>query len=152
MRPYTFELQTLLELRRNSRVERQRQLAEALHAEEVLRQQISELQRELMEQQSHLRIVGQQTDLDVNKLLDVQRYELVLRSQVGGLKEKLEKVQEETERRRLALVAADGSVRSLERIDDKRRGEHRQRANRKQQVELDDLSSGTFARANVFNR
>ncbi len=147
MRPYRFQLQTLLELRRNTRVDRQRQLAEALHAEEVISQQISDLQNELAELKSLLREAGQQTDLDVNRLLDGQRYEMVLRSQLLGLGEKLTQVREETERRRLALVEADSSVRSLEQIDESRRDDHRRLVARKQQVELDELSSARFARS-----
>ena len=61
--------------------------------------------------------------LDVNRLLEAQRYELLLKAQSQELAKQAMLLAAETERRRQMLVEADREVRVLELLDER----HRQR-------------------------
>jgi flagellar export protein FliJ len=145
MKPYTFQLQTLLELRIHHRTEQQRRLAEALHAEEILAQQMADVQIELQQVKASAsnRQVG---DVDINRLLDAQRYELVLAGQLRLLSEKQKQVALESERRRQAVIEADRGVKSLQQLDEQHRATHRRQTERHLQRELDDLATTRFSR------
>ena len=143
---YKFQLETLLDLRRDARTERQQRLADALRAEDVLVEQQANCERELIGLQTAQRSAATERHLDVTRMLETQRYELNIKSQLAGLQQKIEQVRQEAERRRQALVAADLEVKSLERLDQRHREEFARQESRREQREIDDLASQAVAR------
>jgi flagellar FliJ protein len=113
---FRFRLSTLLRLRTAERDERRADLAKALQAEAILREQQQRLtaeQGQLVERSRQLKAPGA---ADVDALLHAHRYELVLAARRRQLAGQLEQVQAEIERRRQALVEADRQVRVLEKL------------------------------------
>jgi flagellar export protein FliJ len=141
MAKYLFRLKTLLKLREARRDQQRTALAEAYRAEQVL----AEKRRALVGEQAELRDVQRSAAagryMDVNRLLESLRYELVLRSNEQELSRQEKLLAVEIERRRLALVEADRSVRTLELLDERHRRQHSQRQQRLENKSLDEAAS-----------
>jgi flagellar export protein FliJ len=138
MPQFTFRLASLLRMRCAQRDERRLELAQALRAEEILRQQREEIAGEI----AHLR---QQRatpagTLNVDALLDAARHEFVLRSQQKLLEDQTVEVSAEIERRRQAVVAADQQVRVLEKLRETGEQRHRAEEQSREQGRLDEAA------------
>jgi flagellar FliJ protein len=141
MARFKFRLATLLRLREAARDEKRAQLAEAYRAVQILQERIQEVDNELAaargEQQASVR-VGK---IDVDQVTNAHRYELLLRAQRKGLEQQQQTVQEEADRRRLALVEADRQVRVLEKLREKKIHEYEQIEARRDLKLMDELAS-----------
>jgi flagellar protein FliJ len=78
--------------------------------------------------------------LDVNRLLEAQRYELLLKSRGEELTKQSALLAAEIERRRQALVEADRDVRVLELLDERHRREDARRQLRLETKQLDETA------------
>jgi flagellar protein FliJ len=140
MPQYKFRLETLRQVRHARRDERRLALAEAFRADELL----TERQAELATERSQLRALQQSAAsgqiLDVNRLLEAQRYELVLRARGQEIANQRALLETETERRRQALVEADRDVRALDLLDERQRTEHQRRSLRNENKQLDEIA------------
>jgi flagellar FliJ protein len=141
MAKYKFRLNTLQKVRGAHRDQQRGSLAEAFRAEQVLaenRAQLTVEERELRELQ---RSASQGQYLDVNRLLEAQRYELLLKAQSQELAKQAVLLAAETERRRQTLVEADREVRVLELLDERHRRAHALEAQREETKRLDDVAT-----------
>ncbi len=145
MAKFKFRLATLLRLRESARDERRSHLAQAYRAEEVLDEQQRQIARDLNGLESTGRRISAPGPLDVDRLLDIRRYELVLRSQQEHLRQQRQAVEAEIERRRDALVDANRQVRVLEELRGKQLQRHRREENRQEIKQLDE-AAGRCAR------
>jgi flagellar FliJ protein len=111
---FKFRLQTLMRIREQTRDERRAQLADALRVDVELERQQNELKQELAES----RLLAHPTlgSIDVDRVLESQRYEMLLGAKMAALTEQRNHVAKEIEQRRLALVEADREVRVLEKL------------------------------------
>lgn len=140
MANFRFRLTTLLKLRESARDERRRVLAEGFQAAATLQEHIDETNGELDGLRS---IYGESSKpgvVKLDRLLDAQRYEAVLRSQLHVLKDQAMRVAEEVERRRQALIEADREVRILEKLREKQQSRHDEELARDEMKELDELA------------
>src|SRR6476469_4981618 len=141
MAKYKFRLNTLQKVREAHRDQQRGSLAEAYRAEQVLaenRAQLTVEERELRELQ---RSATEGQYLDVNRLLEAQRYELLLKAQSQELAKQAVLLAAETERRRQLLVEADREVRVLELLDERHRDAHARDAQRAETKRLDDVAT-----------
>jgi flagellar export protein FliJ len=141
MAKYKFRLNTLQKVREAHRDQQRASLAEAFRAEQVLaenRAQLIDEERELRELQRSA-IEGQY--LDVNRLLEAQRYELLLKAQGQELAKQAVLLAAEAERRRQTLVEADREVRVLELLDERHRRAHNRDEQRAETKRLDDVAT-----------
>jgi flagellar FliJ protein len=129
MAKYKFRLETLQRVREARRDEQRASLAEAYHAEQILAERQAELAAESAALRELRRAATADRYLNVNRLLEAQRYELLLKAQDQELTKQHLLLAAETERRRQLLVEADREVRVLELLDEK----HQQAYNREQQ-------------------
>jgi len=140
MSKYRFRLETLHRLRALHRDQQRAALAEAYQAEQVL----ADRRAELAGQQSELRDLQRAAMtggyLDVNRLIEAQRYEMVLDAGQQQLVEHSLRLAIEVERRRLAVVEADRSVRALELLDERQRREHARQQRRLEVKQLDEVA------------
>lgn len=140
MAKYKFRLATLQKVR-EARCDQQRaELAEALRAEQLLADRRAEL---LAEQQELLQLQRESSGahfLNVNRLLDAQRYELVLKAREVELTQQQAAVAAEAERRRLALVESTRDVRVLELLDDRQRREYEKELQHTEARQLDEVA------------
>ena len=141
MAKYRFRLATLQKLRETRRDEHRSALAEAFQAEQVLADHRQALTAEQAELRDLQRAAAAEHYLDVNRLLEATRYELVLRANQQELSRQQELLAVEVERRRLALVEADREVRTLELLDERHRQQHDQRQQRLEEKLLDEAAS-----------
>jgi flagellar export protein FliJ len=146
MPQYNFRLETLRKVRHARRDERRLALAEAFRADELL----TERQTELATERSQLHALQQSAAsgqfLDVNRLLEAQRYELVLRARGQEVANQRALLETETERRRQALVEADRDVRALDLLDERQRTEHQRRSLRNENKQLDEIAVQRYVR------
>jgi flagellar protein FliJ len=124
MAKYSFRLESVKKVRQWARDQRRAALADAFRAAEIL----SEKQNELMQEETALRALKRSATaeryLDVSRLVDVQRYELLLKARRDELTKQDKLLSVEIERRRQQLVEADRDVRVMELLDERHRREH----------------------------
>jgi len=140
MAKFRFRLATLLKLREATRDERRAELAQAYQADALLEQQQDRLQRELAGLVLQSRKVAGPGTLDVDQLLQTQRYELFLRARQSQLADQRGTVAEEIERRRQILVEADREVRVLEKLRQRQLERHREEEGRREMKILDEVA------------
>src|SRR4051794_30729530 len=117
---FRFRLQTLLRLRIGERDQRRGDLAKAVRAEQLLREEdrkLALLQAEQAERARDLKLPGA---ANVDSLLQTHRYEVVLAAQRRQLNQQIKEVENEIERRRLVLVESDRQVRVLEMLRERK--------------------------------
>jgi|SRR5271157_4649690 len=141
MARFTFRLTALLRLRESRRDECRAALAEAYRIDEVLRKQFEGLGRELDALREFCRLNASPGAVDVDRLVEAQRYELVARAQQQRLAQQRQAVAAEIERRRQALVEADREVRVLEKLRQRQAEQHRHEEERHESKRLDEVAA-----------
>lgn len=140
MTGFSFRLQTLLKLREAERRQRQSALAEGLAAGELLGKQRHQLLREQEQLRDETRRKVGPGTVQVDAVLEVSRYELVLRSRLAVLDLQQQRLAEEIERRRDALVEADRQVKILEKLRERQMAEHTRRVELAEVAALDEAA------------
>jgi flagellar protein FliJ len=146
MAKYEFRLNTLRKVREARRTQQRTALAEAFRAEQILAANRDELATEEAGLLDLRRLATAGRYLDVNRVLEAQRYELLLRIRGQELARQALLLAAETERRRQALVEADRSVRVLELLDERHRAEHNRRMRRVETKQLDEAAVNRWRR------
>jgi flagellar FliJ protein len=144
MARFRFRLQTLRRLREINRDELRVRLAEAYQAEQILAQERAALEDERAGLAALQRRLVDGGALDVNRVLAAQRYQLVLEAQRRALAEQAARLDEEIERRREDVVAADQQVRVLDKLRERRQREHRYAAERAEAKRLDEVGANRW--------
>ena len=143
MARFQFRLATLLRLRELARDERRTQLAEAQRLIDQLQARRREIDVLLSEAQ---RLQAPPAGaLDVDRLLNATRYELVLRAEQRALELQEASLAGEVEKRRQALVAANREVRSLELLREKQQERHAAEEEKQSHKELDEIAVRRYA-------
>lgn len=137
---FRFRLDSVLKFRRAVREERRQKLAEAHEALRVLGEQMQQLHEEVDATRARLRTAAQPGRVDVDGLLEVNRYELILRARRQQLEQQLARVAAEVQRRREALVEADREVRVLEKLQQQQAELHRREQERIEIKLLDEVA------------
>ena len=141
MAKYKFRLETLQKVREAQRDLQRASLAEAFRAEQVLAENQAQLVAEERELRELQRSATDGKYLDVNRLLEAQRYELLLKAQGEELAKQAILLAAEAERRRQTLVEADREVRVLELLDERHRRAHDREEQRAETKRLDDVAT-----------
>jgi flagellar FliJ protein len=141
MARFLFRMESLLRLRESRRDECRAALAEAYNVDEVLKKQYLAMERELDMLKEFCRRKVSPGAVDVNRLVEAQRYELVARAQQRKIGEQRQQVAAEIERRRQALVEADREVRVLEKLREKQAEQHRHEDERREAKRLDEVAT-----------
>jgi flagellar FliJ protein len=121
-------------------------LAEAFRAAEVLAANRDELTAEQTELRNLQRSAVAARYLDVNRLLEAQRYELLLKVRGEELAKQTALLAAEIERRRQVLVEADREVRVLELLDERHRRDYKRRQARLESRQLDEAALSQWCR------
>ena len=138
---FQFRLTTLLRLREAARDQRRGQLAEAFRAEEALHARLSELEYDLGELKRQYRQTAAAGPLDVDPLIDAQRYELLLLAEQQSIGQQSQTLAVEIDKRREALVAADREVRVLEKLRETQADRHRSDEEQREMKQMDEVAS-----------
>ena len=149
MARFRFRLQTLRRLREIHRDEQRGRLATAYEAERILTEQREGVAAESAALGISQRQLMQRGVLDVNQLLSMQRYQLTLEAHAQTLAEQAAKLSEEVERRRQSLVEADREVRVLDKLEERKRQQHREASQRAETKVLDEVATTRWEAAEV---
>lgn len=115
-------------------------LRQALRAKQILEGQVSEIDAERT-QQNELRKTSAAGSVDFQKIIDAQRYQMFLDSQVAELQGQIALIEQECQRRRMKLVKCEQAVRSLEKLEEHQRTEWNAQQASNEQNTLDQWSS-----------
>ncbi len=140
MGKFKFRLATLLRLREAARDERRTELAEAYRLDDVLRERLHGVEQELSSVRGQCRKAAGPGPVDVDQLVEAQRYELSLKAQQGELDRQREVIATEIQRRHQALVGANRDVRVLEKLRRRQAQRHRHEENRQEIKQLDEAA------------
>jgi len=145
MARFRFRLATLLRLREAVRDQRREELAEAYRVDELLATQLARVAEQLDSLGEQCRRAAGPGQVDVDRLLEAQRYELALRARQRQLQQQRRNVAEEIERRRETLAEADREVRVLEKLRKRQAARHQYEENRREIKLLDEVAQRQFA-------
>lgn len=140
-----FRLEAVRRVRSTERDETRGRLAEAFQAADKLAAERAQLSDELAGIRGFLDQTASAPRLDVNRMLAAQRYELVLRAQIADLDEKAKLVEEEINRRRAAVVAAEQRVKTLDLLEDREQQRHAADDARRQAAQTDEAARNVWA-------
>ncbi len=140
MATFQFRLATLLRIREADRDERRAQLSDAQQAEAIVAARIGEMDREI----GQIRLLGQLATapgkVDVDQLLDMQRYEAQLKLERAATEDQRQKIEQEVERRLARAIDADREVRILEKLRESQSERHRHGEQAAEQKRFDELA------------
>lgn len=139
---FRFRLQTLLRIRQVRRDQVRAALARGHQATEKLNVEIEGLGQEIQDNRAlHRQRPG---EFDIDRLLQAERYELVLKSRQLQLMEDAQKLAVEVEKIRLVLVEADRDVRVLEKLRETQSQRAREELARQEMKALDEVAVMRF--------
>jgi flagellar FliJ protein len=141
---FHFRLAPLLRLRESVRDERRTALAEAYRALDILSERQTAVEREIESLTGDYRRSSAPGALDVDRLIRRHRHELLLRTNQKELARQHSILQQEIERRRDALVAADRDVRVLEKLRERQADRHAEIEAQREQKQLDEVATRRF--------
>jgi flagellar FliJ protein len=124
MAKFRFRLATLQKLREIQRDELRSKLAEAVQAQQILEEQLAQVAGDIQSLLEVRRSAVQSSTLQVDPLLEAQRYQGVLYAQQDKMREQIRLLSAEVERRRQAMVEADRHVKVLEKLHERKLAEH----------------------------
>ncbi len=140
MAGFTFRLAALLRLRESRRDACRAALAESQRCDDVLQKQFDGLGRELDALRIFCRLKASPGVVDIDRLVDAQRYELVTRAQQQEVARQRQTLAAEIEHRRQALVEADREVRVLEKLRQRQAEQHHREEERRESKRLDEVA------------
>ncbi len=141
MSTFRFRLETLLKLRRAALDEQRAKLAEAYHAETVLRERQREVDQQLEDARQERRAASTTGEVNVDAAVQAQRYEWVLQAHRQGLVDQARQLAEAIEQQRRRVVEADREVKVLEKLRERRFAEHVQSEERREVKQMDEAAA-----------
>lgn len=141
MAKFRFRLATLQKLREIQRDELRAKLAEAVQAQQILEEQLAQVTVDIADLQALRRQEVTSGQVQVESLLQAQRYQGVLLAQQATMREQSRLLMAEVERRRVAVVEADRQVKVLEKLHERKLDEFRQDQQRAEFKVLDEVAA-----------
>ena len=149
MAKFKFRLATLMRLRENTRDQRRAELAEAYRADNLLKERIGNLDAEMDALRNRQRATAKPGTVDVDLLVESQRYELALKTERAHFDQQRQTLSEEIDRRQERLIEANREVRVLEKLRETQLDRHRQEENRREGKVLDEAAGQKAVREAV---
>ena len=139
MFPKTFCLDPLINLRRTQRDQRRCDLAQGQASKLRLQQKRYELSDEMNELRDRIRQHAGPGDVDVESLLAMQRYLVLVESKIVAMDQQLDQLGVEIDSRRAALVEADHKTRIIEKLRERHQTREQQKQIRQESKQLDEI-------------
>ena len=138
---FTFRLDPLITIRDNVLKDCQSDLAKAYNARRILEEALQTVEKQLAEGMTAARSAMQKGQtVNVEYLLGIRRQEMFLRAQHEDVKQKIQMVDEEIERRRAAVVAAHKELKIVEKLKEKRYERYQEKENVQETKILDEIA------------
>ncbi len=140
MPKFKFRLATLMRLRENTRDERRSELAEAYRVDDLIKQRMESLVAEMDSLKTQRRATAGPGTIDVDSLVEAQRYEVALKTQQTQFKQQRQAIAGEIQSRQQRLVETNREVRVLEKLREKQLDKYRKEENRREAKVLDEVA------------
>lgn len=140
------KLEPVRRLRESERDDLRLRLADAHRAADVLDQERLRIETELAELQQQRQAAAGARALDPNRVMEAQRYAMILQSQKSALAEKQQLVEQEIARRQAAVTQADQRVKVIEKLEERRADAHRRELERAEALQMDEAAQAGAAR------
>lgn len=150
MAKFRFRLATLQKLRELHRDELRAKLAEAVRANQILDEQLAQVTAEIENLQAMRREAVQGAQVNVDPLLEAQRYHGILLTQQATMHEQSRLLLAEIERRRQSVVEADRQVKVLEKLHERKLEEFRRDELRAETKVLDEVAARSTREADIW--
>lgn len=140
MSRFQFRLQSVLKLRERDRDK----AAQAVQQAELAKQKLVDQIHEIENERSALgqeRTTGSIGAIDIQRLLDTERYDSTLIERVLGLQSNVSLIEDEIHRRRAKLVECEKGVRVLEKLAEQQKANWTDDQAKRQQDVLDEWAS-----------
>lgn len=139
MADFQFRLQSIEKLRIRNRDTAAEALRQAHEAKRHLCDQIDQLRAEILEQTT---LQGQAASglVQTQRVLESQRYQLHLQSQIKMIQDKGALIEQECQRRQQTLIERETEVRAMEKLRDKQLEQWQQLQSTRAQNRLDEWS------------
>lgn len=145
MAGFQFRLKSVATLREQARDRIAEAVAEVQEAQRIVREQIAQLQREI-EEALKQRQTASTGIVRIDRLLLVQRHQLMLEAQREQAVQQLRLLEEEYERRRALLVEAEKEVKAMEKLKETQKARWEQDQLAAEQKQIDEWASTQYMR------
>ncbi len=145
MAGFRFRLKSVATLREQARDRIAEAVAEVQEAQRIVREQIAQLQREI-EEALKQRQTASTGIVRIDRLLLVQRHQLMLEAQREQAVQQLRLLEEEYERRRALLVEAEKEVKAMEKLKETQKARWEQEQLAAEQKQIDEWASTQYMR------
>lgn len=145
MAGFRFRLKSVATLREQARDRIAEAVAEVQEAQRIVREQIAQLQREI-EEALKQRQTASTGIVRIDRLLLVQRHQLMLEAQREQAVQQLRLLEEEYERRRALLVEAEKEVKAMEKLKETQKARWEQDQLAAEQKQIDEWASTQYMR------
>jgi flagellar export protein FliJ len=135
----TFRLDSVLKLRQRERDQAGKDVADAVAAIALLDTKLSEIAMQQRQLES-LRRDFSQGSISTNRMLDAERYQLVLAAQHAHVSGDRSLLVQELDRRRAKLVIRQQAVKALEKLEQRHDERFAEEQRKRQQLLLDEWS------------
>ncbi|MDR1959199.1 MAG: flagellar export protein FliJ [Planctomycetaceae bacterium] len=143
---FKFRLTPLLKIRENLRREKQAELAKALEAETVVVEKLTEIEQNMLHVKEEARTRILRGKISVDFMVGLRRHEAFLLAQQRQIREQLEILRTEIEKRREAVREADKEVRVMEKLHEKQKDRYDFEERNKETLFMDEIAIQKTAR------
>jgi len=142
---FTFRLEPLIKIRKNVLQECQAALAKVYEERRLLEEKLLDIENQLAEGTATARSLMQpgQT-VNVDYLLGIRRQEMFLLANQNVVMQDIQKVDEEIERCRAAVVAANKEVKIIEKLKEKRYEQYLEEEKREETKTMDEIAGNRW--------
>ena len=142
---FTFRLEPLIKIRKNVLQECQAALAKVYEERRLLEEKLLDIENQLAEGTATARSLMQpgQT-VNVDYLLGIRRQEMFLLANQNVVMQDIQKVDEEIERCRAAVVAANKEVKIIEKLKEKRYEQYLEEEKQEETKTMDEIAGNRW--------
>ena len=141
MKAFRFRLQTLQQLREQTRDAAQRRLVEAQKKRAIVEQQSQEVSSELQGLEQHMRNKVSGKQVDVDRIMDGHRHQLSLQAKLAELNKAITEANDEVAECREKLIEADRQVKVLEKLHERQLSDHQKQIQAHEAKLLDEAAT-----------
>jgi len=146
MAGFKFRLESILNLRRADRDRAHAALADANEAVRIVERRRAEVQNEVAQMRAHRRHGAGPGEVDPDRILQAQRYEMLMEAASAQFAQQLEQLSQAVVERRNQLMEADRGVRVLEKLRERQLAGHQQEMLRLEARDFDEIASRNAGR------
>ncbi len=141
MSRFKFRLESILNLRKSERDRAHAELEKANEAVKVVEERLAAVKNEVAQMRAHRRKDAAPGNVDPDRILQSQRYELFMETASLQFIQQIEQLSLAVIERRNRLMEADRAVRILEKLRDKQLAGHEQELLRIEARDFDEIAS-----------